>query len=175
MLSVCFVPQNSDIRDEEQKEEVFWWHACWLSTTKQLNQWNSLNEFAKAIGPETSLALDCASKLQHWDLLDHLVDTFGIHSPYTKLCQASLPLGSGLVSFGFCSQHTSAGERRLVTVSEGGTCCVHTSSGASCENAYKVQTRSDRKLPHYHVFLPPRYAPSRQFYGNGGLLCSLLR
>ncbi|PHJ24985.1 non-specific serine threonine protein, partial [Cystoisospora suis] len=76
---------NSDIKDEEQKEEVFWWHACWLSTTKQLNQWNSLNEFAKAIGPETSLALDCASKLQHWDLLDHLVDTFGIHSPYTKL------------------------------------------------------------------------------------------
>lgn len=89
VFSPC-VFQDSDITDEEQKEEVFWWHACWLSTTKQLNQWNSLNEFAKAIGPETSLALDCASKLQHWDLLDHLVDTFGIHSPYTKLCQASL-------------------------------------------------------------------------------------
>ncbi|KYF47191.1 non-specific serine/threonine protein kinase, partial [Toxoplasma gondii ARI] len=79
---------RADVEDEEQKEEVFWWNVCWLATTKHLNQWNSLNEYASSLGSESQLGLDCASKLQNWDLLEHMVDAYGVHTPYTKLCQA---------------------------------------------------------------------------------------
>ncbi|KAF7457813.1 non-specific serine/threonine protein kinase [Cryptosporidium felis] len=63
------------------------WIDSWVACAKHLNQWNTLNEFAKE-RRNPQLQLECSSKLQDWTLVEKLVNKYILHNPVTKLCQA---------------------------------------------------------------------------------------
>ncbi|KAH8739483.1 hypothetical protein FG386_000455 [Cryptosporidium ryanae] len=67
--------------------EVIIWIDSWVACAKHLNQWNTLNEFAKE-RKNPQLQLECSSKLQDWVLVEKLVNKYTLHNPVTKLCQA---------------------------------------------------------------------------------------
>ncbi|KAK6587961.1 hypothetical protein RS030_7992 [Cryptosporidium xiaoi] len=67
--------------------EVIIWIDSWVACAKHLNQWNTLNEFAKE-RKNPQLQLECSSKLQDWVLVEKLVNKYILHNPVTKLCQA---------------------------------------------------------------------------------------
>lgn len=67
--------------------ETMIWIDSWVACAKHLNQWNTLNEFAKE-RRNPQLQLECSSKLQDWGLVEKLVNKYIMHNPITKLCQA---------------------------------------------------------------------------------------
>ncbi|KAJ1615239.1 Tra1p-like [Cryptosporidium canis] len=67
--------------------ETIIWIDSWVACAKHLNQWNTLNEFAKE-RRNPQLQLECSSKLQDWGLVEKLVNKYILHNPITKLCQA---------------------------------------------------------------------------------------
>ncbi|KAH8584499.1 Tra1p-like C-terminal FAT domain plus phoshoinositide 3-kinase domain very large [Cryptosporidium sp. chipmunk genotype I] len=67
--------------------ETMIWIDSWVACAKHLNQWNTLNEFAKE-RRNPQLQLECSSKLQDWVLVEKLVNKYILHNPITKLCQA---------------------------------------------------------------------------------------
>lgn len=64
----------------------------WIDCCKELNRWNSLHELEVAAASRSKLSLQCASKLQHWAVIEKLLHTHKVADPATKLCQVRADL-----------------------------------------------------------------------------------
>ncbi|CAD98717.1 Tra1p-like; C-terminal FAT domain plus phoshoinositide 3-kinase domain; very large protein [Cryptosporidium parvum Iowa II] len=85
ILNWARIFENSD--SSLLNNETMIWIDSWVACAKHLNQWNTLNEFAKE-RRNPQLQLECSSKLQDWVLVEKLVNKYILHNPITKLCQA---------------------------------------------------------------------------------------
>ncbi|KAL7069141.1 hypothetical protein ACR3K2_03980 [Cryptosporidium serpentis] len=108
-ISDLYNVATSNISSSLSNETLIWIDS-WVSCAKHLNQWNTLNEFAKE-RKNPQLQLECSSKLQDWTLVEKLVNKYFLHNPVTKLCQAyhslhDLLLGSSNTN---CSPQNSSG------------------------------------------------------------------